>query len=68
MNTPDNVVDLNAFKPHVVCELICVRCVKRWISVRPVGTLLKNMECPHCLAIGGVIMTGQPLEEGKDHV
>lgn len=47
--------------PHMVSEVICVRCCSRWISVRPVGTLLKDLECMNCRQAGAVIETGQEL-------
>jgi len=56
------VIDISENQPHVVSEVICVRCCKRWISVRPEGTLLKDIECPDCGA-GAVIETGQEIEE-----
>jgi hypothetical protein len=49
-------------KPHIVHEAICLSCLHRWIEVRPQGTLLKDLECPHCKNIGGVIATGQEIE------
>ncbi len=48
--------------PHKVSEVICVRCLKRWIAVRPEETQLKDMECPGCRMTGGVIETGEELE------
>lgn len=36
-------------------------CLRRWISVRPVGTRLVELECP-CGKTGGVIETGEDLE------
>ena len=48
--------------PHTVSEVICVKCFKRWIAVRPSDVLLKNLECPNC-GQGYVIETGQPIEE-----
>lgn len=47
--------------PHEVSEVICVKCGKRWISVRPEGTLLKEIDCPNC-GRGYVIKTGEALE------
>lgn len=47
-------------EPHEVSEVICIRCGKRWISARPEGTLLKDIQCPNCGA-GFVIETGQDL-------
>lgn len=56
------VIDINKDKPHIVSELICVKCSRRWIGVRPQETLLKNIECPDCKECGGVIETGQDME------
>ena len=55
------IVQLDEYRPHKVSEVICVRCGKRWISVRPAGTLLKEIECPEC-GEGFVIETGEELE------
>lgn len=57
------VHDLDRKRPHKVSEVICVKCGKRWLSVRPVGTLLKWIECENC-GQGYVIETGENLEEG----
>jgi hypothetical protein len=56
------ITNIEARKPHTVSEVICVKCGKRWISVRPEGTLLKDIECENCGA-GYVIETGQVIEE-----
>jgi len=58
----EKVIDIDKYRPHEVSEVICVRCCKRWISVRPKETLLKDIECPNC-GKGAVIETGQPLED-----
>ena len=55
------VRDINKNKPHAVSETICVSCYHRWICVRPETTLLKELQCPSCLAIGAVIETGQSI-------
>jgi DNA-directed RNA polymerase subunit RPC12/RpoP len=55
------IESIDARKPHMVSEVICVRCGKRWISIRPEGTLLKDLECKNCGA-GYVIETGQILD------
>ncbi len=59
--TNGRIIDLYANKPHVVSEVICVKCGRRWIAVRPEGTLLKELECPDCGA-GYVINTGERME------
>jgi len=46
-----------------VSELICIKCYKRWIGVRPEQALLKEIECPQCKEQGFVIETGQLMEE-----
>lgn len=55
------ILDINENQPHVVSEVICVRCCKRFISVRPENILLKDIECPDCGA-GAVIETGQSID------
>ncbi len=56
------MIDLNKERenrlPHEVSELICIKCYNRYIGVRPVGTLLKNLECEFCGA-GFIIKTGE---------
>lgn len=47
-------------KPHNVAEVICLKCLHRWIAVYPTETLLKELECP-CGEIGYVIKTGQEV-------
>lgn len=62
-----NVINFNDYKdentPHIVQEVICLSCLHRWIAVRPEGTLLKDLECPHCGKVGYVITTGQEIQE-----
>lgn len=52
---------INDFKYHRVSEVICLKCLNRWISVRPVGTKLVDLECIDC-GQGYVIETGESLE------
>ena len=47
---------------HIVSELICIKCMERWIDVRPSNVWLKDVECPNC-GKGYVIMTGQELND-----
>ena len=51
--------------PHEVSELICLKCLNRWIGVYPTKTPLKELECK-CGAIGYVIKTGQTIEEENE--
>ena len=59
------IVDINENIPHRVSEVICVECAYRWLAVRPVNTLLKNLECPRCGIQGYVIETGEIINENK---
>lgn len=59
------IESIDARKPYSVSEVICVKCGKRWVSVRPEGTLLKKLECENCGA-GYVIETGQILDIYED--
>jgi len=56
------MIDLNKYReektPHKVSEVICVKCFHRWVAIRPVGTLLKDLHCEGCGA-GFVIETGE---------
>lgn len=49
------ITDIWANKPHIVSEVVCLKCLKRWIAVRPEETLLKDLECPQCGEIGFAI-------------
>ena len=43
--------------------VICLHCLRRWVSVRPVETLLVDIECPECGLPGAVIETGEEIQE-----
>lgn len=51
-------------EPHVVQEVICVKCCTRWIAVAPKTLLLKNYECNNC-GKGYVIKTGQEINNNE---
>ena len=57
-----DITPIEANLPHKVSEVVYLRCLTRWISVRPVRTLLKALECPKCGALGFVIETGEDME------
>ena len=42
-----------------VSQVICLRCLRRWISARPVDTRLDELECPDCGLQGFAIETGE---------
>jgi len=47
---------------HEVAELICLKCLNRWIGIYPSETPLKQLECK-CGEVGCVIKTGQTLPD-----
>lgn len=57
-----DIVNIEEGMPHKISEVICVKCLKRWLCVRPLNTWLKEIECLNCGA-GYVIETGQIIEE-----
>lgn len=59
------MTSIEEYLPHEVCEVICLKCLKRWISVYPEKTPLKELECP-CGEVGYVIKTGQTLPDVDD--
>ena len=58
----EKVIPIEVNLPHKVSEVICVKCGKRWISVRPKDTLLKHIVCYNC-GEGYVIETGEEMKE-----
>lgn len=59
------VISIESNIPHKVSEVICIDCKYRWIAVRPVTTLLKDLECPQCGLQGCVIETGEVINENE---
>jgi len=58
----EKIISIESNMPHKFSEVICVKCCKRWIAVRPITVLLKELECPNC-GEGYVIETGETMEE-----
>lgn len=54
--------DIDELQPHKVSMVICLKCYKRWISVRNAKTRLIEIQCPQCHEVGYVIETGESLE------
>jgi len=61
----NNVVELTDYQPHFVSEVVCLRCLRRWISVRPEDVMLKDIACLAC-GPGFVIETGEYFGEVED--
>lgn len=49
-------------EPWETCEVICLKCLHRWIACFPQEVLLKELECPEG-HVGYVIKTGQSLKK-----
>lgn len=58
-----DIRNIEELSPHLVQETICLKCLYRWIDVRPEGCLLKKCECPRCEEIGFVIGTGELIDD-----
>lgn len=58
---PANAIPFEENLPHKFSEVICVKCLKRTVCVRPAGVLLKNLECETC-GPGFIIETGEAME------
>lgn len=59
----NNIYDFYENQPHIVSEVICLKCLNRWICVYPEKVLLKELFCDYCEQTGFIIGTGQILEE-----
>lgn len=58
-------ISIESLTEHKVSEVICVKCYKRWICVRPTSVMLKNLECPQCKQQGYVIETGEVIDKNE---
>lgn len=56
-----NLINIEQNMEHEVAELICLKCLDRWIGVYPQELSLKNIECK-CGQTGYVIKTGQIID------
>ena len=50
------------YTPSKLSEVVCLKCLQRWIAVRPESTKLKELECPNCGKQGFAIETGEDLK------
>lgn len=66
MSETGNVMHIEADTPFKISEVICIHCKRRWIAIRPEGTMLKDIECPsgHIPKTGYVIETGEEIVYG----
>lgn len=49
---------------HILSELICINCKKRFMDIRPLKTWLKDLQCPECGEKGYLIETGEVISTG----
>lgn len=59
----DNVIEFESSLLYKASEIVCLKCLHRWIAVRPEGVLLKKLECPNCGERGFAIETGEEMPE-----
>ena len=62
----NGIIDIEEYMPHVVREVICLKCLSRWIAVYPEKVLLKQITCQKCEQAGYVIATGQEIMEDEE--
>ena len=46
-----------------VSTVVCLKCLKRWVSIRERKVLLTQLECPQCGEQGYTIETGEETNE-----
>ena len=61
---PSNVTNIEVNQPHKLSMVICLKCFKRWVCVRPEITKLIDLECSNC-GSGYVIETGEEVERER---
>ena len=55
-----NIIDIVEGKRHHTGHTICILCLNREMSIWPVGTNMKILECDRCGKTGGLILTNDP--------
>ena len=59
----NKIICIEEYQPHIVQEVMCIKCLHRWIDVRPKTLWLKDCICPHCKESGYCISTGQVIND-----
>ena len=62
MTDSGKVVYMDDYLPHKVSKVVCLNCLKMWVSVRPISTKLSDLRCPQCGLMGYAIETGEELD------
>ena len=60
------IIDFHKNKPHEVAELLCLKCLNRWIGVFPKDVPLKDLQCG-CGETGFIIKTGQTIDDWSEN-
>jgi len=55
-------LDFHDNQPHKIAETICLKCLRRSVTVWPANLWLKSLECS-CGEVGFIIKTGQELDD-----
>ncbi|RLD85280.1 MAG: hypothetical protein DRJ07_03340 [Bacteroidetes bacterium] len=58
----EKIINIEENLPHKVSMVICLKCLNRWISVRPEKTKLIDLECSEC-GQGFAIETGEIIDD-----
>lgn len=61
----NDIINIDDYIVGRMSELICVKCGQRFISWRPKGTRLKDIECENCGA-GYIIETGEIIDDEEE--
>lgn len=56
-----DIISIERGLPNYAEEVICLKCLHRYICVWPCGTSLKDLECEKC-GKGFIIKTGEDIE------
>ena len=56
------MIDIEDDTEYEVAELVCLKCLNRWIGVYPTELPLKDIECK-CGEVGYAVKTGQTLPD-----
>jgi len=54
------IIPIEANLPHIISEVICLKCLERWIATYPAHLTLKELSCERKHK-GFIIKTGQDL-------
>ena len=56
-----HVISLDAYRPHLSGDALCLQCDNTWAAVAPIGTY--EFQCPKCQTLKGVFSAPTAPEE-----